>query len=100
MLSSRQLMRSQVSAGVSLIASTRGVALMPGYAVNLLPQSVVSRPLAGRAPTIDLVLGYHKANTSRPLKLFLSRTDDLMARVSKRSVRLLGSSDASALANY
>jgi LysR family hca operon transcriptional activator len=91
---------ASVSAGVSLIASTRGVALMPGYAVNLLPQSVVSRPLAGRAPTIDLVLGYHKANTSRPLKLFLSRTDDLIARVSKRCDRLLGSSDASALANH
>ena len=34
---------------------------------------------------IHMVLGYHKANTSPLLKLFLSRTDDLIARVSKRS---------------
>ena len=49
---------------ISLVASTGGVALLPVYALNFLPQSVVSRPLAGGAPTIDLVLGYHKANTS------------------------------------
>jgi LysR family transcriptional regulator, hca operon transcriptional activator len=29
-----------------------------------LPWSVISRPLKGEAPTIDLVVGYHKANTS------------------------------------
>jgi hypothetical protein len=29
------------------------------------------------------MLGYHKANTSPLLELFLSRTDDLIARVSK-----------------
>jgi LysR family hca operon transcriptional activator len=45
---------------------------------------VVSRPLQGAAPTIDLVLGYHKANKSPLLKLFLSRVDDLIARVSKK----------------
>jgi len=39
---------------------------MPAYAKNLLPPSVVSRPLAGDAPTIDLAVGYSKANTSRP----------------------------------
>jgi LysR family transcriptional regulator, hca operon transcriptional activator len=76
---------ANLSMAVSLIASTRGVALLPVYALNFLPLSVVSRPLAGSAPTIDLVLGYHKANTSPLLKLFLSRTDDLIARVSKRS---------------
>jgi LysR family hca operon transcriptional activator len=76
---------ASLSMAVSLIASTRGVALLPVYALNFLPRSVVSRPLAGIAPTIDLVLGYHKANTSPLLKLFLSRTDDLIARVSKRS---------------
>jgi LysR family hca operon transcriptional activator len=70
---------------VSLIASTGGVALLPVYAMNFLPRSLVSRPLAGSAPTIALVLGYRKANTSPLLKLFLSRTDDLIARVSRRS---------------
>lgn len=69
---------------MSLVASTRGLALLPAYAKNLLPQSVVSRPLKGEAPTIDLVIGYHKANTSPTLKRFLSRADELIARVSKK----------------
>jgi LysR family hca operon transcriptional activator len=62
---------------MSLVASTRGLALMPEYANNLLPWSVVSRPLEGDAPTIDLVIGYSKSNTSAVLKLFLSRADEL-----------------------
>lgn len=76
---------SSISMAGSLIASTRGVALLPAHWLNVLPRSVVSRPLADDAPTIDLVLGYHKANTSPLLKLFLSKTDDLIARVTKRS---------------
>ena len=63
---------------MSLVASTRGLALMPAYAKNLLPWSVVSRPLEGEAPTIDLAVGYSKANTSPILKLFLSRLDELV----------------------
>ena len=62
---------------VSLIASTRAVMLMPAYARNLLPWSVTSRPLSGNAPTIDLVVGYNKANRSPILKLFLSRLDEI-----------------------
>ena len=50
----------------------------PAYAKNLLPSSVVSRPLEGEAPTIDLAVGYSKANTSPILKLFLSRLDELV----------------------
>src|SRR6202011_4930495 len=69
---------------MSLVASTRGLALMPAYAKNLLPWSVVSRPLEGEAPTIDVVVGYNKATTSRTLKLFLSRLDELIAGVSKK----------------
>jgi LysR family hca operon transcriptional activator len=64
---------------MSLVASTRGLALMPEYATNLLPGSVVSRPLEGDAPTIDLVIGYSRSNTSPVLKLFLSRADELTA---------------------
>jgi hypothetical protein len=60
---------------ISLVASTRGLALMPAYAKNLLPWSVVSRPLEGQAPTIDLAVGYTKSNTSPTLQLFLSRLD-------------------------
>jgi len=65
---------------MSLVASTRGVMLLPSYAENLLPWSVVCRPLAGEPPTIDLVIGYSKTNTSPTLSLFLSRIDDLIAR--------------------
>jgi LysR family transcriptional regulator, hca operon transcriptional activator len=68
---------------MSLVASTRGLALMPAYAKNLLPWSVVSRPLESEAPTIDLVIGYNRANVSPTLKLFLSRAEELIARVSK-----------------
>jgi LysR family hca operon transcriptional activator len=69
---------------MSLVASTRGVTLIPAYVENLMPWSVVSRPLAGDVPTIDLVIGYSKANTSPVLKLFLSRVDELISRVSKQ----------------
>jgi LysR family hca operon transcriptional activator len=54
--------------------------LLPLYAQNLLPPSVVSRPLQGEAPTIDLVIGYNRANTSSLLKVFLSKVDELIAR--------------------
>ena len=64
---------------MSLVASTRGLALMPAYAKNLLPWSVVSRPLEGEAPTIEVAVGYSKANTSPILKLFLSRLEELRA---------------------
>jgi LysR family transcriptional regulator, hca operon transcriptional activator len=70
---------------MSLIASTRGVALLPVYAENFLPMSVTSRRLQGDAPTIDLVFGYNKANRSPILKLLLSRLDELIARVSKKA---------------
>ena len=63
---------------MSLVASTRGLALMPAYAKNLLPSSVVSRPLEGEAPTIDVAVGYSKSNTSPILKLFLSRLNELV----------------------
>jgi LysR family transcriptional regulator, hca operon transcriptional activator len=63
---------------ISLVASTRGLALMPAYAKNLLPGSVVSRPLEGEAPTIDIAVGYSESNASPILKLFLSRLDELM----------------------
>jgi LysR family hca operon transcriptional activator len=68
-----------ISMAMSLVASVRGLALMPAYAKNLLPWSVVSRPLEGEAPTIDLAVGYSKSNTSAILKLFLSRIEELRA---------------------
>jgi LysR family transcriptional regulator, hca operon transcriptional activator len=68
-----------VTMAMSLVASTRGLSLMPAYAKNMLPWSVVSRPLQGEAPTIDLAVGYSKANSSPILKLFLSRIEELRA---------------------
>src|SRR5882672_8792647 len=62
-----------LSMAMSLIASMRGVGLLPAYAQNFLPLSVTSRPLKGDAPTIELVLGYKKSNHSPILKLLLSR---------------------------
>jgi LysR family transcriptional regulator, hca operon transcriptional activator len=51
---------------------------------------VTSRPLVGEAPTIDLVVGYSKANTSPILKLFLARIDELTAGVSSKADRMSG----------
>jgi LysR family hca operon transcriptional activator len=73
--------------GVSLIASTGGVGLLPVYVQNFLTSSVTSRPLKGDAPTVDLVFGYRKANQSPILKLLLSRLDELVARASKRPAK-------------
>jgi LysR family transcriptional regulator, hca operon transcriptional activator len=68
---------------MSLISSTRGVALLPAYAQNFLPWSVTSRPLQGKTPTIDLVIGYNRKNTSPVLKMFLEQVDDLIERVAR-----------------
>ncbi|MCW3096130.1 MAG: transcriptional regulator [Chthonomonadaceae bacterium] len=68
--------------GMSFITSTGSIGLLPAYAQNFLPQSVISRPLSGEVPTIDLVVGYNRTNESPILKLFLSRIDELIARVS------------------
>jgi LysR family hca operon transcriptional activator len=69
---------------MSLVASTGGIALIPAYAKNFLPWSVTSRPLAGEPPTIDLVVGYDRTNTSPTLGLFLSRLDQLISRHHKK----------------
>ena len=74
-----------LSMGMSLIASTQGVGLLPAYAKNFLPRSVTSRPLKGESPTVDLVLGYKKSNQSPILKLLLSRLDELVARASNKT---------------
>jgi LysR family hca operon transcriptional activator len=76
---------------MSLVASTRGVTLLPGYARNFLPQAVTSRPLKGDdQPTIDLVVGFNRTNTSAILELFLSRLDALIARCRTKSADITG----------
>jgi LysR family hca operon transcriptional activator len=62
---------------MSLIPSTRGIALLPVYAKTFLPDSVITRPLQGLGPRIDLSVGYRRANPSPILKLFLSRIGEL-----------------------
>jgi hypothetical protein len=72
---------------------TRGARRLPGpwntllrdYARNFLTWSVISRPLAGEAPSIDLVLGYHKADNSPLSKAFLSRVDNMIDHVARSS---------------
>jgi LysR family hca operon transcriptional activator len=71
------------SAVISLVTSTGGVTLMPLYVKLTLPPSVVIRRLQGDAPTIELVLGYSRSNTSALLKRFLARADQLVASVAK-----------------
>jgi len=66
-----------LSMAMSLVASTGGIALMPLYARNLTPETVISRPLAGTPPMIDLSLGYNQANKSPLLKAIVSRIGEL-----------------------
>ena len=64
--------------GLALVASTRGVALLPAYVEPLLPWSVVSRPLTGEPPTIDVAVGYRRDNPSATLATFLNGLDQLI----------------------
>src|SRR5713101_5905314 len=73
--------------GISLVASTGGIGLLPLYSQNLLPKTVVSRPIRGASPTVDLVIGYNEANTSPLLKFILAKVDDLKFRVTKSGSR-------------
>ena len=63
---------------ISMITSTRGVMLLPAYTKRYLPETITTRPVKGEAPTLDLVLAYHKANKSPILKLLLSRVGKLV----------------------
>jgi LysR family hca operon transcriptional activator len=65
---------------ISLVTSERGVALLPISVEDYLPPSIVSRRLKGEQPTVDLMIGYHKANASPILKMFLSRIGGLKPR--------------------
>ncbi|MGK8208486.1 LysR family transcriptional regulator [Burkholderia cenocepacia] len=69
---------------MSLVASTRRLVLMRAYAGDQLPWPVGSRPLEGEAPTIEVAVGYRKANRSPMLKLFPARLNELRALGEKR----------------
>jgi hypothetical protein len=66
----------QACAGSRDLPPTRGVALLPASARNFVPRSAICCPLKGEVLTIDVAVGYHKANTSPILKRFLSRIGD------------------------
>lgn len=74
-----------ISGGMSLVASTGNLMLLPRYVTKMLVPSVVARPLEGEPPTVDLVMGYNKSNTSALLKRFLARADDLVTGVQKQN---------------
>lgn len=79
---------------MSLVASTRGIALLPVYARNFMPWSVTSRPLAGASPTIELAIGYNKKNTSDVLELFLSKVDGLIEQTSNGGAQMVSNTEA------
>jgi LysR family transcriptional regulator, hca operon transcriptional activator len=66
---------------ISLVTSTGGLAMLPASINGYLPGSITNRPLAGAQPSVDLVLGYHRANTSPLLRSFLSKIDDIAGRI-------------------
>jgi LysR family hca operon transcriptional activator len=66
---------------MSLVTSTGGLALLPVSIQGYLPPSITSRPLAGEQPTVDLVIGYHRANASPLLRKFLAGIDGLADRI-------------------
>lgn len=76
-----------IGMAISLVASTRAVTLLPAYAVQFLPWSVVARKLRGPAPGIELVLGWHRANDNPVLRRFLAEVDALIARGTKARQR-------------
>jgi len=73
-----------ISAFMSLVESTGGIGLAPLYVRNMLIPTVVTRPLQGESPTIDLMMGYNKSNTTPLLKRFLARADELVEHVSQK----------------
>jgi LysR family transcriptional regulator, hca operon transcriptional activator len=70
---------------MTLVTSTRGLALLPASVRSYLPQSITSRPLTGEGQTIDLLIGYHRANPSPILRKFLYGIDALSARIYGRA---------------
>jgi LysR family hca operon transcriptional activator len=55
-----------------------------GDADTALTRAVVTRPLSGEPPTIELVMGYSSANASPLLKRFLARAEELIENVSRQ----------------
>jgi LysR family hca operon transcriptional activator len=72
---------------ISLVAFTGGICLLPLYAQNFLPKTIISRPIQGVPPMVDLVIDYNEANKSLLLTVLLSKVEELKFRVRKRGAR-------------
>jgi LysR family hca operon transcriptional activator len=70
-----------------MITSMRAVMLLPAYTQGFLPESVTTRPVKGKVPTLDLIIAYHKANNSPILKLLLSSVGKLVGAPSQASLQ-------------
>jgi LysR family transcriptional regulator, hca operon transcriptional activator len=72
---------------ISLVESENAVAIMPASILNFLPPTVVGRGFRGKQPTVDLVAGFRKGNESPILHEFLSKFDELTARIRNEAGR-------------
>lgn len=74
---------------IALVATTRGMAMLPASIESYLPPSLTSRPLQGDPPIVDLVMGYRRDAKSPLLTKFLSKLDELTAQIHRttRSLR-------------
>lgn len=68
-----------LSAAISMVVSTGGITLIPYHAGPLLTSAVVTRPLAGTPPTMELALGYSGANDAPLLRRFLTFAEEFAA---------------------
>lgn len=66
-----------LSAAISMVVSTKGVTLIPEQARVLITPNVVTLPLEGTPPTMELCLGYSEANSSQLLRRILNRWEEI-----------------------
>jgi hypothetical protein len=64
-----------------------GMALLPRSIEDVLPSSVVIRPLSGEQPTIDLMVGDRRDNPSSIPRVFVDKLEELLARMALEPVR-------------
>ena len=81
---------------ISLVSSTGGWALLPASIESFLPANLVSRGLKYGQPSVDLVAGYHKANSSPVLAKFISRFEDFTRQLRAQGRSVSHAEDGSA----
>jgi len=68
---------------ISLVSTSRGLAMLPASIESFLPPSLTSRPLRGEPPTVDLVMGYRQDGGTALLAKFLLKFDELTAQINR-----------------